>query len=112
MGINWNARQDGTNRPRCLRGNSSAILVGYTRRLHVTKWHYTCTSGNTPPGKYVLKHTVTGLHTHILLGIHFQGNACHLHNHRQLTDSHTQSQTHLYLLGMAFQCIADGKTDV
>ncbi|KAH3750676.1 hypothetical protein DPMN_185210 [Dreissena polymorpha] len=33
MGINWNARQDGTNRPRRLRGNSSAILVGYTRRL-------------------------------------------------------------------------------
>ncbi|KAH3877132.1 hypothetical protein DPMN_000989 [Dreissena polymorpha] len=51
-----------------------------TRRLrlvHVTECHYTCTSGNTPPGKYVLKHTVTGLHTHILLGIHFQGNTCH-----------------------------------
>ncbi|KAH3862258.1 hypothetical protein DPMN_025224 [Dreissena polymorpha] len=55
------------------------VLVVFegTRLIHVTKWHYTCTSGNTPPGKYVLKHTVTSLHTHILLGIHFQGNTCH-----------------------------------
>ncbi|KAH3798658.1 hypothetical protein DPMN_152260 [Dreissena polymorpha] len=84
--------------------SSSRELVGYTcrlRRVHITECNYT--SGNTPPGKQVLKHTVTGLHTHILLGIHFQGNTCHWHNHRQLTDSHTQSQTHLYLLGMAFQ---------
>ncbi|KAH3831343.1 hypothetical protein DPMN_104606 [Dreissena polymorpha] len=73
VGIDWNARQDGTNRPRRLRGNSSAILVGCTSQNGT----YTCTSGNTPPGKYVLKHTVTGLHTHILLGIHLQGNACH-----------------------------------
>ncbi|KAH3814320.1 hypothetical protein DPMN_142823 [Dreissena polymorpha] len=86
-------------------GHSSATarLVGCTSQNGTYTCTYTCTSGNTPPGKYVLKHTVTGLHTHILLGIHFQGNACHLHNHRQLTDSHTQSQTHLYLLGMAFQ---------
>ncbi|KAH3846401.1 hypothetical protein DPMN_088702 [Dreissena polymorpha] len=56
-------------------GHSSATarLVGCTSQNGT----YTCTSGNTPPGKYVLKHTVTGLHTHILLGIHLQGNACH-----------------------------------
>ncbi|KAH3715286.1 hypothetical protein DPMN_057992 [Dreissena polymorpha] len=39
MGINWNARQDGTNHPRRLRGNSSARLVSSARRLHVTEWN-------------------------------------------------------------------------
>ncbi|XP_052248816.1 uncharacterized protein LOC127856562 [Dreissena polymorpha] len=39
MGINWNARQDGTNRPRRLRGNSSARLVSSARRLHGTAWN-------------------------------------------------------------------------
>ncbi|KAH3809659.1 hypothetical protein DPMN_138040 [Dreissena polymorpha] len=47
MGINWNARQDGTNRPRRRQGNSSAILVG-------------CTSQNGT--------------IHVLLGIHLQAN--------------------------------------
>ena len=47
VGIDWNARQDGTNRPRRLRGNSSAILVG-------------CTSQNGT--------------IHVLLGIHLQAN--------------------------------------
>ncbi|KAH3782014.1 hypothetical protein DPMN_159925 [Dreissena polymorpha] len=57
--------------------NVLVVFEGTRRLVHVTKWHYTCTSRNTPPGKYVLKHTVTGLRTHILLGIHFQANACH-----------------------------------
>ncbi|KAH3734543.1 hypothetical protein DPMN_040982 [Dreissena polymorpha] len=75
--------------------SSSRELVGYTRRLHVTKWHYTCTSGNTPPGKYVLKHTVNGLHTHILLG--------YTSREMRVIDTITgNSQTHIHRLTYIF----------
>ncbi|KAH3694046.1 hypothetical protein DPMN_081485 [Dreissena polymorpha] len=65
MGIYWNPRHDGTNRPRRLRGNSSARLVGSSVARHRMEL---IPSGNGPPEKYVFIYTITGKHnsqTHI-----------------------------------------------
>ncbi|KAH3792547.1 hypothetical protein DPMN_146043 [Dreissena polymorpha] len=51
VGIDWNARPDGTNRLCRLRGNSSARLVGSSVARHRMEL---IPSGNGPPEKYIL----------------------------------------------------------
>ncbi|KAH3778586.1 hypothetical protein DPMN_180055 [Dreissena polymorpha] len=45
--------------------NVLVVFEGTRRLVHVTKWHYTCTSGNTPPGKYTYLNTQSPAYIHI-----------------------------------------------
>ncbi|KAH3840594.1 hypothetical protein DPMN_114046 [Dreissena polymorpha] len=77
MGIDWNPRLDGTNRPRRLRGNLSASRVGSSGTL----------VGSS--GTLVSSSTSRNGTIHVLLGIHFQANTylntqspAYIHSHR------------------------------
>ncbi|KAH3818990.1 hypothetical protein DPMN_120720 [Dreissena polymorpha] len=77
MGIDWNPRLDGTNRPRRLRGNLSASRVGSSGTL----------VGSS--GALVGSSTLPNGTIHVLLGIHFQANTylntqspAYIHSHR------------------------------
>ncbi|KAH3804607.1 hypothetical protein DPMN_132896 [Dreissena polymorpha] len=64
MGIDWNSRQDGTKRPRRLRGNSSASRVGSSGTRHemaLCFWEYTTRQTPTQTHSHRLTYTVTGL---------------------------------------------------
>ncbi|KAH3801436.1 hypothetical protein DPMN_155086 [Dreissena polymorpha] len=65
MGIDWNPRQDCTNRPRRIRGNSSASRVGSSGTL----------VGSS--GTLVGYGSSTSRNGTLLLGMAFHGNTCH-----------------------------------
>ncbi|KAH3698389.1 hypothetical protein DPMN_085909 [Dreissena polymorpha] len=84
MGIDWNPRLDGTNRPRRLRGNLSASRVGSSGTLVGLSGALVGSSGTLVGSSTSRNGTI-----HVLLGIHFQANTylntqspAYIHSHR------------------------------